>query len=152
MNYKLLIGADHAGFEMKEAVKAWLQGLGYEIEDVGAYQFNETDDYPDFVMPMAEQISESKGSLNGIFFAGNGQGEAIAANRFPFVHATVYDGRGEKAIKYMKEHDDSNLLTIGSRLVDEEDVKMAVKIWLETDFSAEERHIRRLKKIEDYSK
>ena len=73
----------------------------------------------------------------------------MAANRYSLVHATVYDGGGDMAIKYMKEHDDSNLLSIGSRLITADEAKRAINLWLNTPFTNDERHVRRLAKIEE---
>ncbi len=149
---KLLIGSDHAGFRLKEMLKPFLEEHGFKYEDVGAYKYNENDDYTDFVVAMSQVISDDPGGNKGIFLAGSGQGEAMLANRFSGVRAAVYYGGSEEIIRLSREHNNANLLSIGARFVTEEEAMVAIKLWLNTDFPAEERHARRIKKIEDLSK
>ena len=160
---KIYLGSDHAGFELKEKVKTYLAELGqYEVQDVGAFNFIADDDYPDYVKPFAESVAEDKGSL-GIFFAGSGQGEAMCANRVVGVRAVVFYGpkepvadidvAGKKStdpfeiIKLTREHNNANVLSIGSRFVTEDEAKFAIELFLATKFSEDERHIRRLEKF-----
>jgi ribose 5-phosphate isomerase B len=89
--------------------------------------------------------------LKGIIFGGSGQGEAITANRFPGVRAAVYYGGSEEIIKLSREHNDANVLSIGARFVTNEEMFRVVDIWLETNFSKGERHVRRIKEIDTLS-
>ena len=155
---KIYIGTDHAGFVMKEKLVPFIKKLGYEVVDCGAYKYDDTDDYPDFVSPVAKAVSLNHGHVMGVVLGGSGQGEAIVANRFPNVRAVVYYGRGGifkdalAAIKLGREHNDSNVLSLGARMINTIQAKHAVKVWLNTNFSNGERHIRRIKKIERAAK
>jgi ribose 5-phosphate isomerase B len=147
---KIVIGSDHAGFELKEKLKVYLKELGYEVEDKGAFEYDAEDDYPDFIMPVAEAVSENP-ELKGVILGGSGQGEAIAANRFPNVRAVVFYGSNLDIITLSREHNNANILSLGARFIDEEIAKKALKIWLETKFSGDERHERRIAKIDKFS-
>lgn len=144
---KIYIGADHAGFKLKEELKQFLANLGYDIEDMGANQYDENDDYPDFIIPVANAVAKNSGS-RGIVIGGSGQGEAMAANRIRGVRAAlVYD---KYSAKMSREHNDVNIISLGARTLSLRKAKKLVKLWLETPFSNGERHIRRIKKIEDF--
>lgn len=140
------IGSDHAGFELKEKLVNFLRGLGHEIVDHGAFAFDEKDDYPDFVIPTAEAVAKDLES-KGIIIGGSGEGEAMAANRILGARAAVIYRYDEKIITLSREHNDANILSFGARFLSEDEAKDAVKIFLETNFSSEERHVRRLKKF-----
>lgn len=144
----IYLASDHAGFELKEKLKAHLQELGYEVKDCGAFSYDENDDYPDFVVLAVRAVSENPGNARAIIFGGSGQGEAMVANRFRGVRAVVYYGNNEKIITLSREHNDANVLSLGARFLTEEEAKRAVKLWLVTPFTGEERHVRRLKKID----
>lgn len=156
---KIFLGTDHAGFELKERLVPYLKNLGFEVYDKGAYEYNDDDDYPDFIIPVAKEVSADPKDSRGIIIGGSGQGEAMAASRFPGIRAVVYYGEsasmlnGEKdsalnnIIKLSREHNDSNILSLGARFITEEEAKIAVKVWLETDFSGDEKHARRIEKI-----
>ena len=153
---KIYIGADHAGYELKEKLKIYLSELGYKTEDKGASQYNADDDFPDFVTLVAESVAEDKGSF-GIILGGSGQGEAIVANRFKNVRAAVYYGspraesRGKDdldIIKLSREHNDANVLALAAGFLDDNTAREMLRLWLETPFTNEERHIRRIKKID----
>lgn len=143
----IYLAADHAGFKLKEVLKKYLTGLSYEIKDFGPVEYNETDDYPDFIKPLAKEISKSLGTAKGIILGASGQGEAMVANRFKNVRAAVYYGGRADIIKLSREHNDANVLSLGARFLSEEEAKAAVQLWLETKFSGEERHKRRISKI-----
>lgn len=155
---KIFIGADHAGYELKTKLIPFLQSLGHEIVDNGAYGYAEYDDYPDFIEQVANMVSHSPDSskARGIILGGSGQGEAILANKYPHVRAVVFNGQyvpsdGRQVpdeIFLSRDHNDSNILSLGARFLSEEEAKDAVREWLETPFSAEERHVRRLEKVE----
>jgi len=144
---KIYIGSDHAGFELKQKLVLFLKELGHEVEDFGAHELDENDDYPDFVAPVARAVSEDV-DAKGIVLGGSGQGEAIAANRVNGVRAVVYYGGNEDIVKLSREHNDANVLSLGARFLSEDEAKEAVKLWLETPFSGEERHRRRIEKID----
>lgn len=148
----IYLAADHAGFKLKEKLKAHLQGFGYAIKDCGAFSHNETDDYPNFVALAAQAVSDDPDNARAIILGGSGQGEAMVANRFRGVRAAVYYGGNEKIITLSREHNDANILSLGARFLSEEEAKRAVQLWLETKFGGEERHMRRLKKIIEIEK
>ncbi|HBQ50851.1 TPA: ribose-5-phosphate isomerase [Candidatus Daviesbacteria bacterium] len=141
----IYLASDHAGFELKEKVKIFLEKEGYEIEDCGAYELNPSDDYPDFISKAAEAVSKDPKS-KAIILGGSGQGEAIVANKFPNVRAVVFYGNAEM-IPLTREHNDANILSLGARFLTEEEAFEAVKLWLEAPFTEEERHVRRIEKI-----
>ena len=142
---KIYIGGDHAGFELKEKLKSYLNDLGHDVEDKGAFSFVSDDDYPDFVMPVAESVSSDKESL-GIVLGGSGQGEAMVANRVNGVRAIEYYGRNLDIVRLGREHNNANIISLAARFITEEEAINAVKIFLETPFSNEERHARRVSK------
>jgi ribose 5-phosphate isomerase B len=145
----IYLASDHAGFKLKEKLKAYLQEFGFEIKDCGAFSYDETDDYPDFIVSVARAISEDPEHARAIILGGSGQGEAMVANRFRGVRAAVYYGGNEKIITLSREHNDANVLALGARFLTEEEVKRAVKLWLDTAFTGEERHVRRIQKINE---
>ena len=152
---KVYIGTDHAGYVLKEKLVLSLKGQGYEVIDMGAFEYNEGDDYPDFVIPVAREVSKDPDSAKGIILGATGEGEAITANRFPHVRAVVYDGQSECVVDYeadiilrSRQYNNANILSLGARYLTEEKMVSAVNRWLNTPFSSEERHIRRLAKID----
>ena len=144
---KIFIGTDHAGFELKEKIVPFLKELGCDVVDKGAYELNKEDDYPDFVKPVAGAVADERGSF-GIILGGSGEGEEISANKIEGIRAAEYYGGNLEIVKLAREHNDANILSLGARFVGEEEAKKAVKIFLETKFSGDERHIRRINKIE----
>ncbi len=143
----IFLASDHAGFELKEKIKDHLILKGYAIFDCGAFNYNPKDDYPDFIIPCAKKVAKTKNSL-GIIFGGSGQGEAIAANKIKGIRAAVLYSLNPKIIKLSKEHNDANILSFGARFLTEKQSIKAISIWLETKFSTDPRHIRRIKKIQ----
>lgn len=159
---KVYLGTDHAGFDLKEKVKVFLQQKGYEVVDCGAYSNDKDDDYPVFVGKVAEAISKDSAS-RGIVFGGSGQGEAIVANKYKNVRCALFyalnnfksviDINGKTSsdlfeiLRLTREHNDANMLSIGARLLKEEEALKAVQVFLETSFSGEERHKRRIEMI-----
>ncbi len=145
---KIYIGTDHAGFELKEELKIFLENLGCEVEDKGAFEFNESDDYPDFIFPVVKSVAEdivNDLDSRGIVIGGSGQGEAIVANKVKSIRAAVvYD---EYSAEMSREHNDANIISLGNRTLGIGKAKDLVKLWLETPFSNEERHKRRIEKI-----
>ncbi len=152
---KIYIGTDHAGYVLKEKLVSFLKLQGYEVIDKGAFEYNEDDDYPDFVVPVAREISKNPNEAKGIILGGTGEGEAIAANRFPHVRAVVDYGEAiavvdneSNIVVRSREHNNSNILSLGARYFTEESMMNAVKLWLDTPFTFDERHVRRLGKID----
>jgi len=146
---KIYLATDHAGFEAKEKIKEFLKKEGLNFEDMGAFEYNKNDDYPDWISKAAKKVSEDPENSLAIIFGGSGQGEAMVANRYPNVRATVYYDGPREILKLSKEHNKANVLSIGARFVPEEYLVDVVKFWLEEDFSDVERHLRRIKKIEE---
>lgn len=145
---KIYLAADHAGFALKEKIKDWLEEWDYEYEDLGAHELDPGDDYPDFIKPVAKRVAGESDS-RGIILGGSGQGEAMAANRIRGVRAAIYYGGSTDLIRLSREHNDANILSLGARFVSEEEAEAAIKLWLETPFSEDERHVRRIKKIDE---
>lgn len=143
---KVYLATDHAGFELKEKVKSYLQKLGYELEDCGAYEYDKDDDYPDFISKAAEKVSKNPDS-RAIIFGSSGQGEAMVANKFKNIRAAVYYGKEQQIPSLTRQHNDSNILSLGARFLKEDEAIVAVKLFLQTPFSNEERHVRRIEKI-----
>lgn len=145
---KIYISTDHAGFKLKQTLVSYLKDLEYDVEDFGAHQYDENDDYPDFIAPVARAISDDSNQKSmGIILGGSGQGEAIVANRFPRVRAVVCYGPPFEIVRLSREHNDANILSLGARFITEDEAKEAVVLWLETSFSGGHRHALRIKKI-----
>lgn len=146
---KIILAADHAGFELKEKVKKHLEGKGVEVLDVGAHQLVPEDDFPVYMSQAASKVAEDmEGNTFAILFGGSGQGEAIVANRYPGVRAVVWYGGDENIIRLSREHNNANILSIGARFVDEKSTIEAVEKWLATPFSTEEKYSRRNEQID----
>ncbi|QQG42432.1 MAG: RpiB/LacA/LacB family sugar-phosphate isomerase [Candidatus Giovannonibacteria bacterium] len=144
---KIYIGADHAGYEMKEMLKKYLAGLGHDVEDNGAFKYEPEDDYPDFVRPVAEAVANDPEHSRGVVIGSSGQGEAMAANRVTGARAAVYYGGTLEIVELSRKHNNANILSLGARFIDDEIAKKAVKLWLETDFEGG-RHERRIAKLD----
>lgn len=145
---KIYLGTDHAGFALKEKIKSYLVGEGYDIEDLGAHTQNDQDDYPDFIRPVARAVASDPERSRGIILGGSGQGEAMVANRIPGIRAAIYYGGDKEIVILSREHNDANILSLGARFLTDEEAKSVVKLWLETPFPKEERHQRRIDKID----
>jgi ribose 5-phosphate isomerase B len=141
------LACDHAGFELKEELKAFLESLGVKAIDMGT--FNEDSvDYPDFGILVTEQVS--RGELGkGILICGTGIGMSMVANKFPGIRAAVANDLYSS--RCSREHNDANILIIGGRIVGKDLAKEIVKVWLETPFAGG-RHKRRIEKIEALEK
>jgi len=147
----IYLGTDHRGYELKEKIKEWLSEWGYKYEDMGAHEYNKDDDYPDFISLVGEKISADPSS-RGIILGGSGQGEAVVANKYKGVRAAVYYGGSKEMIIHTREHDDANILSLAADFIEEQDAKEVIKLWLDTSFPGEERHVRRLEKIKQLEK
>lgn len=142
----LFIAADHAGFPLKEELKPFLEEQGYEVVDLGNEELDTFDDYPDFAQAMAHEILQNEES-GGILICATGQGMCIAANRFSGVRAAfIYN---EFTARSAAEHLNANIVCLGARMTDVETAKKIIKMWLDTEFSDEERHRRRIEKIDE---
>ncbi len=148
-NHPIILASDHAGYKLKEEIKAFLATKGYKTDDMGAHAFVEDDDYPYFMTQAALRIAQdSSGFAKAIIFGKSGQGEAMVANRFPGVRAAVYYGGSHDILKLSREHNNANILSIGAGFVTEEEAKVAIVQWLDTPFSHEEKHQRRIEEMD----
>src|SRR3989339_851147 len=141
MATKLLLGSDHAGFKLKGEIKKFLDKQKIQYEDVGVFS-DEPSDYPDIAYKLARKVSET--NSKGILMCGTGIGESIVANKIKGVRAA--NCFNEYTAQKSREHNDSNVLCLGARVLSADDSKKIIKTWLETEFSNEERHKRRLSK------
>jgi ribose 5-phosphate isomerase B len=144
---KIFFASDHAGFELKNILIEYAKSLGYETEDKGDFSPEPKDDYPDFISLVAKEISNNP-DQKGIVIGGSGQGEAIVCNRFKNVRTAVWYGGNMDIVKLSREHNNANVLSLGARFVRMEEAKEALKLWLDTSFSGDERHVKRIQKIE----
>jgi len=146
----IYLASDHAGFRLKEAIKAFLEENDIEFADIGPETYDQLDDYPDYAIPAAMKVAENPEEHRGIILGGSGQGEAMAANKVKGIRAVVFYGGSQDIVTLSKEHNDANVLALGARFLDLEEARQAVRLWLETPFSKEERHLRRTGKIRRY--
>lgn len=171
---KIYLATDHAGYEMKESVKIFLEVekdelqkdlekggqvvQSLEIVDFGAYKYDESDDYPEFISVCAGALSgdiyTGKKNNLAIVFGGSGEGEAIVADKYKGVRAGVVNSENMEIVKLLREHNNANILSIGARFVSEKFAKEAVKIFVLTKFIDQEdgkntRHERRVEEIEE---
>jgi len=145
----IYFATDHAGFELKEALISYVRDeLGHTPIDCGATALNPDDDYPEFIKKVGEAVSKNPNEVRAIIFGGSGQGEAMVANRFPYVRATVYYGGPLDIITLSREHNDANVLSLGARFIKLEEAKEVVSLWLRTPFSKDVRHVRRITQID----
>lgn len=141
---KIALGADHAGFEEKERLKKTLDEIGVEYEDVGTFSTDSVD-YPDFAQKVGEKV-ESGEAEQGILVCGSGIGVAIAANKMHGVRAA--QAWNEETARLARRHNNANVLTIGARVIPEEEIPKIVKAWFSADFEGG-RHEKRVEKIMD---
>jgi len=146
------LATDHAGFARKNEVKEWLKEQGYTVVDHGALHHDAQDDFPDFISAAAAAVSQDPVGSRAIIFGGSGQGEAMVANRYPQVRATVYYGGEEQIVALSRQHNDANVLSIGARFVNAEAAVRAVELWLQEVPLTDEKYSRRNKKIERLTK
>lgn len=147
----LYFATDHAGYKLKEALMAYVNDeFEYlDVNDEGAFEYDEGDDYPDFISKAARKVSEDPEKARAIILGYSGQGEAMVANRFENVRAAVYYGGSEQIVELSRTHNDANVLSLGAGFLTPEEAKKAVELWLDTDFSGDERHMRRIEKIDE---
>jgi len=144
---KIFIASDHGGFYLKEELKGFLQSLGLGVEDMGNKSFEKTDDYPDYVIPLAEAVAASKGGL-GIVIGRSGIGEAIAANKVKGVRAALCTNL--KMAQKAREHNSANVLSLGADYIGSTTAKRMVDAFINTRSSEAQRHKRRVNKIKKY--
>ncbi|MBW2973750.1 RpiB/LacA/LacB family sugar-phosphate isomerase [Candidatus Woesearchaeota archaeon] len=156
---KVYLGADHAGFKLKQHIKTYLKKLKYQVVDKGNTKLVMTDDYPDYAYKVAKAVAASKGDAKGILFCGSAEGICIAANKVRGIRAvpvwTLENAR------LSRQHNNANVLCLSGGQMKKKSKQLAlspkkaekiVKTWLETDFTFEPRHVRRLKKIASIEK
>ncbi len=141
----VFFAADHAGFPLKEELIPFVESLGYTVEDMGAHALDALDDYPDFITPCANRVAATSESF-GIVIGGSGQGEAMVANRVHGVRAAVFYGGSLELVRLAREHNDANILSLGARFMTVSQAQEAVALFLETPFSEDARHVRRIQK------
>ena len=160
---KVYFAADHAGFDLKNVLLNFVRGeLGHDVEDCGAFEKDPSDDYPAIIAAAAQKLAldvRNGHDSRAILLGGSGQGEAMAANRFKGVRAAVYYGDPARRqidatgveldmIISTREHNDANALSLGARFLTEDDAKRTVERWIGASFGRDERHVRRIKKLD----
>jgi ribose 5-phosphate isomerase B len=141
---KVYLATDHAGFDLKESLKAFLITSGYEVEDCGAFTLEGADDYPPFISAAAKKVVQTPGAA-GIVFGKSGAGETIVANKIKGTRAIL--GINEENVKLARLHNDANIMALGSAFITPEVAENLAKNFLETKFTGESRHIRRIEQI-----
>jgi len=146
---KIYLGSDHAGFNLKKRIVVLLKKKGIEYEDLGGFDRNKSDDYPDYAFKVAKKVAKDKNS-KGILICGGGTGMAIAANKVKGIRAVVaYD---DYSAKSSREDNNTNVLCLRGRKFPIKKSERIVSIWLKTKFSGISRHERRIKKIDNFRK
>lgn len=140
---KIALGADHAGYELKESIATELKGMGYEVVDVGTYS-TEPVDYPDYAAALGRAVLDGTAE-RGILICGSGAGASIAANKLKGIRATV--AHDAYTAHQAVEHDDINVLTLGARVIGVAQAFELVRSFIRAEFSGEDRHQRRLSKV-----
>lgn len=160
---KIALSTDHAGFEQLVHLSTFLTNAGHQCVNFGPAQFTPDDDYPDFIMPAAQAVASGECSM-GVIMGGSGQGEAMVANRVTGIRCAVYYGpasatgsinqQGDQAadsyevVRLSRLHNDANMLSIAARFVSSSEIEKVVPLWLETKFSNDPKHLRRIQKID----
>jgi len=139
----IAIGTDHRGFKLKDALKSFLKANNYEIKDFGTYS-EDSVDYPDFAKPVAESVA-NKECEYGILICGSGMGICIPANKFKGIRAVNI--LSEKMAEMSRRHNNANIICFGADFIDEETAKKCLMKFLITNFDSDERHLRRVDKI-----
>lgn len=144
----IYLASDHGGFELKNHLAEFITNLGFTVVDKGPLQLNPADDYTDYVPLAAEEVLKEPDRTRGIVIGRTGEGEAIAVNRLNGIRAAVYYGGPTDIIRLSREHNDANILSLGADFLDMQTAEEAVRLWLQTPFSKDERHMRRNEKID----
>ncbi|MEO8784843.1 MAG: RpiB/LacA/LacB family sugar-phosphate isomerase [Candidatus Saccharimonadales bacterium] len=162
---RIALTTDHAGFEQLKKLQQFLESKGHQCANFGPAVLDSTDDYPDLIAPAAKAVADGQCQM-GIIMGGSGQGEAMVANRFKGVRAAVYygpataqgavdadgtaaDEDGLDILRLSRQHNDANVLSLAARFLTEAQIEAAVQLWLATPFSGQERHQRRIKKLDE---
>jgi ribose 5-phosphate isomerase B len=153
---KIVIASDHAGFDLKKYLIQFIKEYDSNIEilDMGPDIYDENDDYPDYIKKVAEYISENNNPemFRGIVIGGSGQGENICANKYKNIRSILVYGNdlnlNTQIAKLSREHNNANIISFGARFIENENAQQVLQTWLNTNFSNEERHVRRLSKLE----
>jgi ribose 5-phosphate isomerase B len=140
---RIALGTDHAGYQLKEVIKAHLELNGYKVLDFGANS-EEPVDYPDFVRPAALSVAKGESDF-GIVFGGSGNGEAMVANKVKGIRCGLC--WNEESARLTKEHNDANVIALGGRMISEVDAVQIVDAWLQTEYQGG-RHQKRIDKLE----
>lgn len=141
----LAIGADHRGYALKEKLISYLGGKVMEVKDLGNTKLEPGDDYPDFAVAVGKWVAEEPDARKGIAICGSGVGVAIAANKLPRIRAGL--AMTPEMAKASRNDENTNVLVLAADFTDEKTVREIIDVWLETPFSEEERHKRRIGKI-----
>jgi ribose 5-phosphate isomerase B len=144
---KIHLGCDHAGFELKEKVAIHLKNKGHEVIDHGAKKFNAVDDYPVFCFLAAQAAAKDPSSL-AIVIGGSGNGEQISANKIKGVRAAL--AWSAETAKLAREHNNANVMGLGGRMHSESESLAIIDAFIDTVFSNEERHVRRINQLSEY--
>ena len=148
-NKKIYISSDHAGYRLKKRLVRYIKNeLKLEIEDLGPHEYNKDDDYPNFAKKLTKKILKEK--TDGILICGSGIGMSIAANKIKGINAALVTNI--KMAKASREHNNSNCLCLGGKILTEDHALAITKTWLNTKYKKEKRHERRLKKIKNIIK
>ena len=146
----IYLGADHGGFQLKEKIKKWLEEWNYKYQDMGNEKLEENDDYPAFAFRVAEHVAEDDEINRGILICRSAVGMVIAANKVKGVRAAaVYD---ENMSVKSREHNNSNIIALSGDNLSENEAKKVLKKWLETLFSKDDRHRRRIEQIKEFER
>lgn len=143
------LGSDHAGLELKDHLVAWLRDHGHEPVDHGPFVYDAVDDYPVFCLRAAEGVAGDPGSL-GVVVGGSGNGEQMAANKVLGVRAALV--WSEETAVLAREHNDANVISVGGRMHPLADMTRFVEVFLATEFTGDERHVRRIGMLADYER
>jgi ribose 5-phosphate isomerase B len=143
---KIHVATDHAGLDLKNAIRDYLVDKGHDVTDHGAHEYDALDDYPDFIFPCAKAVAADTES-KGIILGGSGQGEAMAANRVKGCRAAVFYNGSMDIVKLSREHNNANILSLGARFMSEEEIYDVIELWLAEPFGGG-RHQRRIEKLD----
>ena len=144
----IYLGADHGGFALKEQLKTWLTDWQLEFTDLGATVLDPADDYPDFALAVAQAVAVAPAEHRGILACRSAAGVVIAANKVKSIRAVA--PLTAQAAQHSREHNDANVIGLSGDWLDETTTKTIVQTWLQTSFSGEARHQRRLDKITQF--
>ena len=161
---KIALSTDHAGYEALGELKIFVESLGHEYVDFGPQQFDMTDDFPEFMFPAAHAVADGACDV-AVILGGSGQGEAMAVNRVKGVRCTLFyglatakaaiDAEGTisddpyEILRLSRQHNQANALSLSSRFLSLDEMKQAITIWLDTPWSDDERHARRVRKLDE---